>query len=83
MKKLEKHYQFAAQITGALGELFDEDSEHYIDSEDLQGNLTDFIHALSNIVPTAIYNELTGENKNILHFNHTANQLIFQYDKNK
>ena len=77
----EKYVAYAAQISGAIGQLFDEDSEYYIDQEDLNDddNLTQFIHALANVSVTYIYNELTGDNKNQLEFNHIANKLCFQY----
>lgn len=42
-------------------------------------NPTHFTHALANIAPAHIFNQLTGENKSSLEFNHLANQLCFQY----
>ena len=55
----------------------DKESENFINIKEV--NLTDFIQALSNIVPCYVYNKLTGENMNILEFNHIANKLCFQY----
>lgn len=54
-----------------------EDNENHIDLEDV--DLTDFFHALSNILPTYVFNKYTGEDKNQLEFNHVANKLCFQY----
>lgn len=80
--KEEKHLQYAEQIIGALGELLQEGSGDWnIDVDELgdEGNLTHFMHALANIASAHIYNELTGDNKNQLDFNHVANKLCFQY----
>ena len=77
----EKYLQYAALISGAIGSMFEEDSEYAIDQEELMkdDNLTDFMHALANVAPTHLFNGLTGDNKNQLEFNHLANQLCFQY----
>lgn len=82
-EKQEKYLQYTAMLTGAIGSMFEEDGEFCIDQEELmQGpNLTHFVHALANLVPTHFYNTFTGENKNNLEFNHIANQLCFQYMK--
>ncbi|MCY1720184.1 hypothetical protein OU798_07510 [Prolixibacteraceae bacterium Z1-6] len=68
-------------ITGAIGSMFEEDSEWNIDQEELMegDNLTHFFHALANVAPTHLFNQLTGDDKNQLEFNHVANQLCFQY----
>ena len=79
-KKDEKWLRYSAQITSALSELFDEDSEKYIGSME-NIDLTQFFHALANAVPATIFNKLTGSNKNLLEFNHLANQLVFQYSQ--
>ena len=81
MKKQDEHYEYAVLIEAAIGELFNEDSEFHIDLEDLEkeGNLTKFIHALANIVPVHLHNKLTGDNKDMLEFNHLANRLCFQF----
>lgn len=42
-------------------------------------NLKWFIHALANMVPTHIYNKLSGQEKNCLEFNYVANQLVFEF----
>ena len=65
----------------AIGQCFDEDSEFYIDQEELMEgqNLTRFIHAMANLVPNIFFTKLTGQEKNNLEFNHLANTLCFQY----
>jgi hypothetical protein len=59
----------------------DEDSENYIDPKELQegDNLTHYIHALANLSPSVVYEQITGEKVNGLEFNHIANRLCFQY----
>lgn len=76
----EKWIQYAAKISNCLGELFEEDSQHYL-GKMTDEDLTDFFHALANVVPTSVFNKITGNKKNHLHFNHIANQLVFQYSK--
>ena len=58
-------------------QLQNEDNENYIDINQI--DLTDFFHALANVLPTYVFNKHTGDNKNQLEFNHVANQLCFQY----
>lgn len=83
MKNQEKYLQYAAMLTGKVSELFDEDveSDYHIDQNEFKddSNLTDFIHALANVMPTHLFNKVTGGDKNQLEFNHIANQLCFQY----
>ena len=50
--------------------------QDFIDSDD---ELTDFIHAIANLVPVYLHNHITGKRVNNLQFNHIANQLCFQY----
>jgi hypothetical protein len=87
MAQTEKHLHYAAMLSGKIAELFDEDSESdfHIDQQELQegDNLTHFFHALANIMPTHLFNKITGDDKNNLEFNHIANQLVFQYSKKK
>ena len=83
MAQSEKHLQYAAMLSRKIAEIFDEESEYHIDQEELQegDNLTHFFHALANIMPTHLFNKITGNDKNNLEFNHIANQLVFQYSK--
>lgn len=68
-------------ICAAIQSVFDENSENYIDPKELEddNNLTEFLHALANAAPTHIFNQITGDKKNHLEFNHIANRLCFQY----
>ncbi len=76
-----KYKEYAILIAAKISELFDEDDESYISEEDLfdDENLTQFIHAMANAAPNIMYNNITGDNKNNLEFNHLANGLCFQY----
>jgi len=78
---MEKQIEYATMLSGKVAEIFNKDSEFHIDQKELMegNNLTHFIHALANIMPTHFYNKITGEDKNSLEFNHVANQLVFQY----
>jgi len=78
---MKKEHEYTGKISTALGAIFDEDSEVHISEEELKegDNLVRFIHALANLAPTMLFNEVTGSNKNILEFNHEANKLCFQY----
>jgi len=84
---MEKWIEYAAKITSALGEvLTDELSENYINPEELNedDNATHFIHALANVAPHSIYQEITGDKSNDnLGFNHIANRLCVQYKMDK
>ena len=79
--KTEKHDEYAIKILSALSSLFDEESENYIDVDELTegNNGTEFTHALANIAPTMFYNKITGEDKTNIEFNHIANILCFQF----
>ena len=70
----------ASKLLLSLSEqLNNDENEYHIDMQEV--DLTDFFHALANILPTYIFNKYTGEDKNQLEFNHIANQLCFQYAK--
>ena len=80
----EKENYYASLIIGKIVELFDEDEEdHSISLRELSegGNATHFIHALANLAPNFIYQKVTGDDKNMLEFNHMANHLCFQYSQ--
>jgi hypothetical protein len=81
MAQSEKTIQYAAILLAKVGEVMEEDGE--ISGEELGDgdNLTHFFHALANIMPTHVFNSITGDSKNNLEFNHIANQLVFQYSK--
>ena len=81
----EKYLQYTAIIVEAISKLIEEDGELSIDKEELfEGdNLTGFFHALANVAPSCLYDAMTGNNVDILEFNHIANKLVFQYAKEK
>lgn len=76
----KKRNEYFTKLLSAVNEVFNEDSENYIGINDLtEGeNLTDFIHAISNLVPCYVYNKLTKQDEKLLGFNHISNTLIFQ-----
>lgn len=76
----DKAMHYAAVLSGVIAEAI-EGEDPVIDKEELlsDDNLTHFIHALANGMPTAVYNSLTGDQANQLEFNHIANKLCFQF----
>lgn len=81
MSKNEKYVEYAIKLNEAVASVFQEDSDYRIKQSDFEDddNLKAFIHALATVVPNRIFNKLTGDEKNILEFNHIANMLIFEY----
>lgn len=80
MSKEEKWMTYAVMINGALNALFEEDSPNYVGDDFLEEvDLTQFLHALANAVPTAFYEKVTGKSVECLDFNHIANRLCMQY----
>jgi hypothetical protein len=83
-KKQEIQIQFQAKILSALQSVFDEESDYYIDFNEVakEGNLNDFFHVLGTRVPQHIFSKITGQFPDPLEFNHICNKLIFQDKKN-
>lgn len=80
-ERQERQLQYLIKVLSAIQEgCFEEDSENYIDKNDFKNPeaLTDFIHVMANGVPSKIYSEITGDEKNHLDFNHLANKLVFK-----
>lgn len=78
---MKQSLEFSAKLYSQIIEVFEEDSSNYIDLKELkksEDGLTDFFHALANMIPTVLYNRLTGSDVNHLEFNHIANRLCFQ-----
>lgn len=71
---------YAKKIYAHVAEMFNEESENYIDlSKVIEDNeATEMMYALANLVPTLIYKHLTGEEVDVLGFNHIMNRLICQ-----
>lgn len=86
MKIQEKHIEYAIKLVGAIQEVFNEDSDNYIGTEDFENddNVTAFMYALACMVPKHVYEKITGdETQDVLGFNHIANRLAFQFGKPK
>jgi hypothetical protein len=81
MSEKEKIKEYSMKILASLNVLFDQDNENAITDKEFSDkeNVTLFFHALANVGPTILYNEVTGDKKNYLEFNHIANKLCFQY----
>lgn len=77
----KKIAEYTMKIEAAIAQMFDEGSEQYISPEDVTegDNASLFIHALTTVAPTMLYNRLTSSNVNFLEFNHIANTLCFQF----
>tara|TARA_R110002020_G_scaffold310716_1_gene526399 strand:- start:52 stop:411 length:360 start_codon:yes stop_codon:yes gene_type:complete len=77
----EKQVEYTNKIITALQPLFDSKNPNGISLKELkeQDNLSSFVHALANIAPTSMMNQLTGHKKTLLESNHIANTLCFQY----
>jgi len=84
---MQKAIQYTAQIASAiLDAIKNEDSEFYIGgSEELEegNNMTSFSHALINMAPLFVFQDLTDYSGDLLDFNCTANRLNYQFSKQK
>jgi hypothetical protein len=83
MKKenFKKAEQYAARIVDQLTEMFNDDScSNHIPLLELSkgDNLKCLIHALT-CASAMMFNEITGEEKNWLEFNHIANSLCVEF----
>lgn len=78
---MKKVNEYAVKLLSAVQGCFDEESENHIPIKELQegDNMTDFMHAIANMVPNMVYCKFTNEDVNNLEFNHIANKLVFQY----
>ena len=68
-------------LSGIVDIIQDEDNENFIDLKEV--DLNEFFHALANLTPCIIYEKITGDQKDLLEFNHIANNLCFQYMSKK
>jgi len=82
-EKNELAFQYAAIIQGHIAEMLNPDGEgdYRIDMTEFNDGekATAFLHALANIVPCNLYKNLTGDECDMLGFNHIANRLVVQY----
>jgi len=76
----KKVNEYSDKVIRAIAEVFNEESDLFIETKELgkDGNMTDFIHALSNMAPLYFYREITGNETDLLSFNHIANKLVVQ-----
>lgn len=84
MEEMEQEIQYATKVNMALATLFDEESGHYIDMNELAEDgkkLKAFIHAFANMSPCMLFNKITGQDQDLLQFNHTANSICFEFAK--
>jgi len=80
-EEVKPYMRYAMILTQAVSEIVNEDSEYYIDLEEVENNgeSTDLAHALLNVMPSLIASDLMGTPKNLIDSNHVANKLCFQY----
>lgn len=73
---MNKHEEYVIKIVGALGEVFNEESEHFI-AELENVDLTAFFTAAGAALGV-MFNHYTGEQKNAIDFTHLLNGLAVQ-----
>lgn len=81
-----KRFEYSFKINSAIEEILsNEEADNYIDPKELGNgdNLTEFFHALCNMVPTRYYQEFVDDNVDNLKVNHIANILCFQFGEIK
>lgn len=73
--------KYATIIYNKIVELFENEEGLKLNIKGMENSLnyTCFLHALANVVPTRLYNKMSGDNYDHLKFNHLANRLCFQY----
>ena len=76
---MKKEDEYTVLILEAVSDVVNDLNDDLQDGE----NLTHFFHALMNLAPSLLYNEITGDKVNVLQSNHIANQLVHQYKTNK
>lgn len=80
---MEKFISYAARIQDQVLKMFEDDAENYIDLQEFedQENFKQFLHAISTVVPTSLFNKIAdkSEERNHLEFNQMANSLCFEY----
>ena len=82
---IEASTEFSEKIYSHLAELFNNpEGENYINltQVSVEGNATELLHALANLVPAIFYTQLSGETCDLIGFNHHMNRLIYQSKPN-
>lgn len=77
---MNKCDQYTAKLLAQVGEIFKEESDNYINPDDFNNddNATAFFHALFTLMQGVVYNNLTGQENDMLAINHLANRLCAQ-----
>jgi len=76
-KENKKADEYCKLILNKISELFRERDDLWEEFED-SDNCTSFIHALANMAPTVVYNNMTSNEIDMLDFNHLANRVCVQ-----
>ena len=78
--------QLSIKLVAALASVLDEESDSYIDLEELERNEKGalFTHAILNTAPAIFVGKVLNlGDRDLLEMNHIANKLIFQFLKDK
>lgn len=74
---MDKYKQYSALLMELLASAFDEDSENFIEPLETV-DLTQFFTALI-AAQTYVFNNLTGDDKNLIEMTHALNGLAVQH----
>ena len=80
---MSRRMNYAALILDAISEVIENNDLKEDFEDENEENLTEFLHAMANIVPTNFYNQVADEKLSNLDFNHVANKLCFQFGRQK
>jgi len=82
---MKKEEEYTMKIVSQIAQMFNEESDNYIDQSDLKegDNATHFTYALCVLAPTLIVRKFSDQVKDILDLNQIANRLIFLYERKK
>lgn len=72
----EKIMYFSTEILSLIQDKLEDDEDF---QREVGENFTEFMFALSTVVPNQIYSVTSSEELNHLEFNHLMNNLCFQY----
>lgn len=73
---MDIYSQYTLNLVGAINGVFDEESEHFLGELD-EIDATQFFTAILSAT-TYVFNELTGEDKNLIEMTHVLNSLAVQ-----
>lgn len=81
-QKLKNEFEYAQKLLKHITIIFSEpENPNYIDLSTLdnQDKITQFMHAVGNIVPASVFNSVFGEEKDLLAVNQICTQLCFEF----